>query len=135
MNDCSFSNFYGIIWVGFLTQVLRRKCPNTEFFLVHISLYSDKKKLSIWTLHAMRKTRYLRRFDFGANRKNIAGFPLCQELSGIWEILPKCQENCWVFNVRNFLCVKWRYSIVYVFPVQFQKKIIRISQCRIGVAY
>ena len=30
----------------------------------------------------MRKTRYLKRFDFGANRKNIAGFPLCQECQG-----------------------------------------------------
>ena len=29
--------------------ILRKKCPDTEFFLVRISLYSDKKKLRIWT--------------------------------------------------------------------------------------
>ena len=28
---------------------LREKCPNTEFFLVRIFLYSDQKKLRIWT--------------------------------------------------------------------------------------
>ena len=29
---------------------LREKCPNTEFFLVRIFLYSGQKKLRIWTL-------------------------------------------------------------------------------------
>ena len=29
---------------------LREKFPNTEFFLVRIFLYSDQKKLRIWTL-------------------------------------------------------------------------------------
>ena len=29
---------------------LHEKCPNTEFFFSHIFLYSDKKKLRIWTL-------------------------------------------------------------------------------------
>ena len=29
---------------------LREKCPNTEFFLVLIFLYSDQKKIRIWTL-------------------------------------------------------------------------------------
>ena len=29
---------------------LREKCPNTEFFLVRIFLYSDQKRLRIWTL-------------------------------------------------------------------------------------
>ena len=31
---------------------LREKCPNTEFFLVRIFLYSDQKKLRICTLFA-----------------------------------------------------------------------------------
>ena len=30
--------------------VLRENCPVTEFFLVRIFLYSDQKKLRIWTL-------------------------------------------------------------------------------------
>ena len=34
---------------------LREKCPNTEFFLVRIFLYSDQKKLRIWTLFAQCK--------------------------------------------------------------------------------
>ena len=41
----------------FRTWALREKCPNTEFFLVRILLYSvriqenaDQKKLRIWTL-------------------------------------------------------------------------------------
>ena len=29
---------------------LGKNCPNTEFFLVRIFLYSDHKKLRIWTL-------------------------------------------------------------------------------------
>ena len=29
---------------------MRKNCPNTEFFLVRIFLYSDEKKLCIWTL-------------------------------------------------------------------------------------
>ena len=29
---------------------MREKCPNTEVFLVLIFLYSDQKKLRIWTL-------------------------------------------------------------------------------------
>ena len=29
---------------------LREKCPNTEFFLGRIFLYSDQKKLRIWTI-------------------------------------------------------------------------------------
>ena len=29
---------------------LREKCPNTKFFLVCIFLYSDQKKLCIWSL-------------------------------------------------------------------------------------
>ena len=29
---------------------LRKKCPNTEFFLVRIFLYSDQKKLRIWII-------------------------------------------------------------------------------------
>ena len=32
-----------------LTFPLREKCPNTEFFLVHYFLNSDKKNLCIWT--------------------------------------------------------------------------------------
>ena len=31
-------------------RALREKCPNTEFFLVHIFLYSDQKILRIWIL-------------------------------------------------------------------------------------
>ena len=31
------------------------KCPNTEFFLVRIFLYSDRKKLRIWTLFTQWK--------------------------------------------------------------------------------
>ena len=41
-------------------RYLRYTCPNTEFFLVRIFLYSvriqentDQKKLRIWTLHAV----------------------------------------------------------------------------------
>ena len=41
----------------YATKTLREKCPNTEFFLVRIFLYSDwiqenmdQKKLRIWTL-------------------------------------------------------------------------------------
>ena len=40
----------------------------------------------------MRKTRYLRRFDFGANRKNIAGFPLCQEFEKFYQNVRKIVE-------------------------------------------
>ena len=32
------------------TFALRENCPNTKFFLVRIFLYSDKKKLRVWTL-------------------------------------------------------------------------------------
>ena len=31
-------------------EALREKCPNTEFFLLRIFLYSDQKKIRIWTL-------------------------------------------------------------------------------------
>ena len=34
---------------------LSKKCPNTEFFLVYVFLYSDHKKLCIWTLNAVYK--------------------------------------------------------------------------------
>ena len=34
---------------GTHAQSLREKCPNTNFFLVRISLYLDQKKLRIWT--------------------------------------------------------------------------------------
>ena len=30
-------------------KTLSEQCPNTEFFLVCIFLYSDQKKLRIWT--------------------------------------------------------------------------------------
>ena len=36
--------------VPFVQFTLREKCPNTEFFLIGIFLYSDQKKLRIWTL-------------------------------------------------------------------------------------
>ena len=35
---------------------LREKCPNMEFFLVRIFLYSDQEKLRIWTLFTQRFT-------------------------------------------------------------------------------
>ena len=35
------------------TLTLREKGPNTEFFLVRIFLYSEQKKLHIWTLNAV----------------------------------------------------------------------------------
>ena len=35
------------------TLPLREKGPNTEFFLVRIFLYSEQKKLHIWTLNAV----------------------------------------------------------------------------------
>ena len=45
---------------------LREKCPNTEFFLLCIFLYSgliqentDQKNLLIWTLFTQRRFRYL----------------------------------------------------------------------------
>ena len=34
---------------------LHEKCPNTEFFLIRIFLYSDQKKLHIWTLFTQCK--------------------------------------------------------------------------------
>ena len=34
----------------------REKCSNTEFFLVRIFLYSDQKKLRIWTLFTQCKS-------------------------------------------------------------------------------
>ena len=40
-----------------LTELLREKCPNTDFFLVRIFVYAvrvqentDQKKIRIWTL-------------------------------------------------------------------------------------
>ena len=51
---CSYSELF---WSDFPTfglnmkrYSLREKCPNTKFFLVRIFLYSDQKKLHIWTL-------------------------------------------------------------------------------------
>ena len=42
--------------IGFPSITLREKCqcPNTEFFLVRIFLYSDQKKPRIWTLFTQR---------------------------------------------------------------------------------
>ena len=40
------------------TQTLRKQCPNTEFFLVRILLYSDQKKLRIWTFE--RSVKHLK---------------------------------------------------------------------------
>ena len=40
------------------TVTLREKCPNKEFFLVCIFLYSDQKKLRIWTLFTQCKFRF-----------------------------------------------------------------------------
>ena len=34
---------------------LRKKCPNTEFFLIRIQENTDKKKLRIWTLFTQCK--------------------------------------------------------------------------------
>ena len=34
----------------FEVHTLRKRCPNTEFFLVCIFTHSDQKKLRIWTL-------------------------------------------------------------------------------------
>ena len=51
---------------------------------------------------------------------SIPGLPLCQEcleMSGNWKVLPKSHEN-----VRKFLwCVKWRYSVFYVFCSMWKK--------------
>ena len=45
---------YGVELFSFISFYepfsLREKCPNTEFFMVRIFLYSDQKKLRIWTL-------------------------------------------------------------------------------------
>ena len=51
---------------------LRKKCPNTEFFLVRIFLYSDQKKLRIWTfLNSVKLLKRLR-VDFShLNKHNI----------------------------------------------------------------
>ena len=50
-----------LVWSIYSTRSLREKCPNTEFFLIHIFLYSvrmqentDQKKLCIWTLFTQR---------------------------------------------------------------------------------
>ena len=42
----TFCYYQGLI----VKATLREKCPNTEFLLVRIFLYSDQKKLRIWTL-------------------------------------------------------------------------------------
>ena len=55
---------------------LRGKCPNTDFFLARIFLYSvriqentDQKKLRIWTLF----TQCLEDFNFATRNKDLAG--------------------------------------------------------------
>ena len=57
--DCYFRGgverdpWYAVDWWLLINQLsLREKCPNTEFFLVRIFLYSDwiRKFTSIWTL-------------------------------------------------------------------------------------
>ena len=45
------ASFFSLTWsLTGKQETLREKCPNTEFFLVLIFLYSDQKKLRIWTL-------------------------------------------------------------------------------------
>ena len=36
-------------YIFLLIIKLREECPNTEFILVRIFLYSDQKKVRIWT--------------------------------------------------------------------------------------
>ena len=58
-STCSKSSCISCFWFSGGTNInsLRERCPNTEFFLVSIFLYSvriqeniDQKKLRIWTL-------------------------------------------------------------------------------------
>ena len=42
------------VYITFTTS-LRKKCPNTEFFLVRIQENPDQKKFRIWTLHAVHE--------------------------------------------------------------------------------
>ena len=42
--------YYWCSFKYYQTLALRKKCPNTEFFLVRIFQHSDQKKLRIWTL-------------------------------------------------------------------------------------
>ena len=51
------------LWSESVTIVLRKKCPNKEFFLVRIFPYSvrmwentDQKKLRIWTLFTQHRS-------------------------------------------------------------------------------
>ena len=43
---CQYPQFRLITGLSYLSK----KCPNTEFILVHIFPHSDQKKLRIWTL-------------------------------------------------------------------------------------
>ena len=52
-------------WVVHMTKALREKCPNTEFFLVRIFLYSD------WNGDLLRKSSYSVRIQENKDQKKL----------------------------------------------------------------
>ena len=59
-----------VIQIKFSYYTLREKCPNTEFFVVCVFLYSvriqentDRKKLHIWTLFTQGANTTISIFD------------------------------------------------------------------------
>ena len=96
---------------NFLTVILREKCPNTEFFLVRIFLYSvrmqentDQKKLRIWTLFTQWKVpilyfllpSMLDMFLYADNAKPFANIPT-----------QITKRKCWKFHISPFLISKY----------------------------
>ena len=90
-------------FVNNLTKIsIREKCPNTEFFLVRIFLYSDQIKLLIWTL---LPSRY---FFYNAFSKCLWSFSTSQFfLFGNPWWWPFIENSVFVLNFLRY--EKWRF--------------------------
>ena len=100
------------------------KCPNTEFFLVLIFLYSDwirentdQKKLRIWTLHIVVHFQLL--FSSQESHLKIScASPIscqCSHLFVMWEFLLwlyiYSKITFWVIFVVSIICYAVGYSL------------------------
>ena len=99
----------------------REKCPNTEFFLVRIFLYLDKKKLCIWTLF----TQCWSSVFIWKCQKFIFGVSIKQQRHVVRKLLRRTQISHGVKNTKKLKCHSISYNYFYDYMQLMFRKIIK----------